>query len=143
MSCPECEIGIVRGVEPIRRGAFVLHPRSEDAAVPGWWIVSPVRHVEQVDQLTADELAALGPAIAEVAAALRASTSCEKIYVNVFAEILPHFHVHVIARPAGLPDSARGPAIFRAPPFADSRSTDAVAARVAARLSGTAQKRSS
>ena len=135
-------MGVIRGVEPIRRGLFVYHPKVENTAVPGWWIVAPARHIEQVDQLLPEELAALGPAIAEVSIALRASTSCEKIYVNVFAEIVPHFHVHVIARPVGFPNAMRGPAIFNTPPFADARSTDAVAVRVAARLSGTAEKRS-
>jgi diadenosine tetraphosphate (Ap4A) HIT family hydrolase len=75
-------------------------------------VVAPARHVEQIDALTPDEQRGLGPLLAEVAAALRAATPCEKVYVSIFAELLPHLHVHVIARPPGLPEEERGPRLF-------------------------------
>ena len=97
--CPEC--AIVQGAAPggapvLRRGPFVIHARPEPSPVPGWLVVAPVRHVEQVDALVPDEQRALGPLLAEVAAALRAETPCEKVYLSAFAEVLPHLHLHVI-----------------------------------------------
>lgn len=140
--CVECEVAQghrhVRGVAPVVRGAFILHPRADGAAVPGWWLIAPARHVEQFDALRADEQAALGAIVGELAAALRASTPTEKIYVSIFSEVLHHLHVHVIARPPDLDPADHGPAIFTSRRTADAREVDEVAARVIALLSGTA-----
>jgi diadenosine tetraphosphate (Ap4A) HIT family hydrolase len=142
--CTECELVSgarhARGITPIARGPFVLHPRMEEGAVPGWWIVAPSRHVEQIDALEPGELWALGPVIAELAGQLRRATPCEKVYVSIFAEVLHHLHVHVIARPPDAPPEIRGPLVFTATHVADPRDIDDVAVKVAARLSGTASK---
>jgi diadenosine tetraphosphate (Ap4A) HIT family hydrolase len=79
-------------------------------------VVAPFRHVERLEALTPAEQAALMPLVAEVAAALRVETPCEKVYVAVFSEVLPHLHVHVIARPPDLAEADRGPRVFAAPP---------------------------
>jgi diadenosine tetraphosphate (Ap4A) HIT family hydrolase len=96
-------------------------------------VVAPERHVERIEALTPSEQAALVPLVAEVAAALRAETPCEKTYVAVFSEILSHLHVHVIARPPGLEEAHRGPRVFAAPPV-EPASADEVSRRVLARL---------
>jgi diadenosine tetraphosphate (Ap4A) HIT family hydrolase len=103
--------------------------------VPGWMVVAPLRHVEAVDALTAEELAGLMPLVAQVAAALRLETPTEKVYVAVFSEVLSHLHVHVIARPPDLPPADRGPKVFAAPPVETRRAED-VGRRVLARLEG-------
>jgi diadenosine tetraphosphate (Ap4A) HIT family hydrolase len=138
MDCPEC--GLVRagttplGAPVLRRGPFVVHARPEPAPVPGWLFVAPLRHVEQVDALDPGERAALGPLLAEVAAALRAETPCAKDYVSVFAEVLHHCHVHVVARPPHHPETERGPRLFASERRADPAEALAVARRVHARL---------
>jgi diadenosine tetraphosphate (Ap4A) HIT family hydrolase len=101
-------------------------------------IVAPVRHVEHIDALRHEELVGLGPLLAELAAALRAETPCEKVYVSVFAEVLPHLHVHVIARPPGMPAEERGPRLMEARARADEGEARAVAERVLARLASPA-----
>ena len=136
--CPECALAR-RGETPtgapvLRRGPFVVHARPEPSPVPGWLVVAPVRHVEQVDELTPDELARLAPLVAEVAAALRAETACAKVYVSVFAEVLPHLHVHVVARPPDLPEEERGPRLFASGRRADEGERARLAARLHARL---------
>ncbi|HVO29413.1 MAG TPA: HIT domain-containing protein [bacterium] len=144
MSCPECEIvegkRHARGRKPLVRGAWIVHPRPEDAAVPGWWMIAPKRHVESFDALTPREQRSLGAIVGEVSAALRASTPTEKIYVSIFAEVLKHLHVHVIARPPDLAPEDHGPYIFLSRHTADARDVDEVVAKVAARLSGSASK---
>jgi diadenosine tetraphosphate (Ap4A) HIT family hydrolase len=102
--------------------------------VPGWFVVAPARHVEKIEELGSAELTALGPLLAEVAAALRRETPCEKVYVSVFAEVLPHLHVHVIARPPGLPAEERGSLLFVAQERAAGAEVEALALRVLARL---------
>jgi diadenosine tetraphosphate (Ap4A) HIT family hydrolase len=135
-ACPECAAARTGGrpTPLLRRGAFLIHPRPEPAPVPGWLVVAPARHVEQIDALTSDEQRALGPLLAEVAGALRAETPCEKVYVSVFAEVLPHFHVHVIARPPGLPEEEVGPRLFASGRRADEAERAALFRRVSARL---------
>jgi diadenosine tetraphosphate (Ap4A) HIT family hydrolase/TM2 domain-containing membrane protein YozV len=137
-SCIECRIAAGQekpsGLAPLRRGPFLVHPRPEASPLPGWFIVAPARHVEQIDALDAEAVGMLGPLVAEVAAALRAETPCEKVYVSVFAEVVPHLHVHVIARPPGLAPESRGPRIFLAAATADPAEIASLARRVMARL---------
>ena len=102
--------------------------------MPGWFVVAPARHVEQIEELGPAEQTALGPLLAEVAAALRRETPCEKVYVSVFAEVLPHLHVHVIARPPALPAKERGPLLFLAEERVPGAEVEALARRVLARL---------
>jgi diadenosine tetraphosphate (Ap4A) HIT family hydrolase len=123
-----------RGLEPLRRGAFLVHPKLEAPPVPGWFVLAPARHVEQIDALTPVELAELGPLCAETSAAIRAETPCARVYVCVFAELLPHFHVHLIARPPDLPEDARGPGVFLAQGTRDADPELVVARRILARL---------
>jgi diadenosine tetraphosphate (Ap4A) HIT family hydrolase len=136
-ACPECRIAA--GPAPpdlavLRRGPFVVHRKPEAAPVPGWLIVAPIRHVEQIDALAPAELTGLGPLLAETAAALRAETPCEKVYVSVFAEALPHLHFHVIARPPGLPAEERGPRLLLAEGRVDAGVAESLARRAQARL---------
>jgi diadenosine tetraphosphate (Ap4A) HIT family hydrolase len=136
-ACPECALArgdAAPGLAVQRRGPFLVHRRPEPASVPGWLVVAPVRHVERIDALGADELRQLGPLLAEVAAALRAETPCEKVYLSVFAEVLPHLHVHVIARPPGLPAQERGPRIFLSEARVEAAEAEGLALRVQARL---------
>ncbi len=136
--CPECGL-VAAGTTPLgapllRRGPFVVHARPEPSPVPGWLYVAPARHVEQIDALHPGERAALGPLLAEVAEALRAETPCAKVYVCVFAEVLHHCHVHVVARPPDHPADERGPRLFASERQTDPARALAVARRVHARL---------
>jgi len=132
--CSECRIvgGAPAPGGILRRGPFVIHARPEGGPVPGWLVVAPARHVEQIDALRGEELSGLGPLLAQVAAALRAETPCEKVYVSIFAEVLPHLHVHVIARPPGWPAAEAGPRLFLAGGRAEG--AEALTRRVLARL---------
>ena len=137
--CSECDLaagGSALDVAPLRRGPFLVHARPEPPPVPGWMVVAPTRHVEQVDELTAEELLALGPLLGQVAAALRSCTPTAKVYVSVFAEVLAHLHVHVIARPPGLAAELRGARIFQASAEPEAGAACAAVARaVLTRLS--------
>jgi diadenosine tetraphosphate (Ap4A) HIT family hydrolase len=145
VGCSECDL--VRagrtplGAPVLRRGPFVVHARPEPIPVPGWLFVAPSRHVEQIDELDPGERAALGPLLGEVAAALRAETPCAKVYVSVFAEVLHHFHVHVVARPPDLPEGERGPRLFASERRADPAEARRIGERVHARLAAPASRR--
>ena len=82
--------------------------------VPGWLAVYPPRHVGSADALSDTEAAGLGGALRRVTAAVRAATSCEKVYAVSFGERLPHFHVLLMAVPPDLPSEQRGAALLGA-----------------------------
>ena len=142
--CPECRAAAkgasVRGAPTLTLGSFVLHPKLESPPVPGWLVVAPRRHVEQWDALDARELRDLGPLVAQVSAALRAETPTAKVYVAVFAEVLPHFHVHVVARPPDLAPEARGARVFLADGQVSDADSAALFRRVSARLTASSPR---
>jgi len=117
-ACPECQVGLgkatAQGCSPWRSGPFLVHPSLDPSPVAGWLVIAPARHVEGWDALDAAEQRELGPLVARVSGALRAETKAAKVYVSLFAEVLPHFHLHVVARPADLPVEERGARIFLA-----------------------------
>jgi diadenosine tetraphosphate (Ap4A) HIT family hydrolase len=114
MSCLECDFLGARAADAavLRTGHFAVHGRIEIPAVPGWMIVAPHRHVEQVDALPPEAQAELGPLLARVSGALRAATPTARIYVCTWNEMLAHLHIHVIARPPDCPPERRGARLF-------------------------------
>ena len=127
----------MRGAPTLRLGAFVVHPKLDSPPVPGWLVVAPLRHVEQWDALAARELRELAPLVARVSTALRAETPTAKVYVSVFAEVLPHFHLHVVARPPELAPDARGARLFLAEGQVSDAESTALFRRVSARLTAS------
>lgn len=136
-ACPECLALADPDTDVILRTArFAVHPVTGGGAVPGWLVVAPLRHVEAIDLLAPEEQRELGPLLAGVGAALRAATPAEKLYVNVFAEVVPHLHVHLIARPPELAPERRGARLFLDPARADPAEVARIAAAVRGALGG-------
>jgi diadenosine tetraphosphate (Ap4A) HIT family hydrolase len=113
-TCLECDFLGQRADDPsvLRTGHFAVHGRIEAPPVPGWMIVAPHRHVEQLDALPPGAQAELGPLLARVSDALRAATPTARIYVCTWNEMLSHLHIHVIARPPDNPPERRGARLF-------------------------------
>jgi diadenosine tetraphosphate (Ap4A) HIT family hydrolase len=86
-----------------------------DAAVPGWLVLVPRRHVTAVADLTDAEAAALGNWQVRLSRALARVLGCQKTYVAQFAEEegFAHVHFHVVPRPPDLARDLRGPRIFQ------------------------------
>jgi diadenosine tetraphosphate (Ap4A) HIT family hydrolase len=113
-TCLECDFLRSGAHEPplLRTAHFAVHGKIEIPAVPGWMIIAPLRHVEQVDALDGLAQSELQPLIARVAAALRAATPTARVYVCTWNEMLSHLHIHVIARPPDFPPERRGARLF-------------------------------
>ena len=113
-ACLECDFLASGAAQPplLRTARFAVHGKLEIPVVPGWMIVAPLRHVEQVDFLDAEEHAELATLIPRVAAALRVSTPTARVYVATWTEMLSHVHIHVIARPPENPPERRGARLF-------------------------------
>jgi diadenosine tetraphosphate (Ap4A) HIT family hydrolase len=86
-----------------------------DAALPGWLLLLPRRHVTSIAELTDAEAQSLGVWQARLSRALHEITGCEKTYVAQFAEAegFSHVHFHIVPRPVDLARELRGPRIFR------------------------------
>jgi diadenosine tetraphosphate (Ap4A) HIT family hydrolase len=84
------------------------------AALPGWMVVVPRRHVVSMAELTAEEATTVGPVLAGLSRVLERTLGARKAYVAFFAEApgYEHLHLHVIPRGADLPDDRRGPRVF-------------------------------
>jgi len=83
-------------------------------SVEGWLVLVCRAHRPALADLTDAEAAELGPLLKRTSTALREHLRAVKTYAVQFAEHPrhPHVHVHVIPRPADLPEEARGPRIF-------------------------------
>ena len=84
------------------------------SSLEGWLILAPLRHVQALDELTADEALALGDLLRKASVALKSDTGCEKTYVMLFAEAegFAHLHLHLVPRMPDQPDDRRGPEVF-------------------------------
>jgi len=84
------------------------------AALLGWMVVVPRRHVVSMAELTAGEATALGPLLTALSRGLERILGARKAYVAFFAEAegFAHVHIHVVPRLADLPDDRRGPRVF-------------------------------
>jgi diadenosine tetraphosphate (Ap4A) HIT family hydrolase len=85
-----------------------------NANLEGWLVVLPTRHVEALDELTAEEADELGALLRATTAALRSVCGCSKTYVLLLAESagFSHVHFHVVPRSADFDDRFRGAKVF-------------------------------
>ena len=94
-------------------GLWRLEHTFEPIPMVGWLVLKPLRHVEQLADLTPPEAAALGPLLQRVASAMRATLAPSKVYSALFAEAVTHLHIHLIPRAPDLPPAFRGPDAFK------------------------------
>ena len=114
----------------------IWHEMSKE--VPGQVVVQLRRHVGWVTDMTADELATLGPTLALVTRAIDAETRPERVYYSCFAEAVPHVHFMLTPRDSAVAQEHRGAALLTravAGLYSDPEVAAAVAARIKAGLS--------
>ena len=119
MDCYTCKSN--SGERPISPGPTIYAGerwRIEHAypcGMKGWLVIVLNRHAEALHELTAEEFSELSQLTETTVRALRGHLQCEKEYMVCFAEAehFNHIHVHVIAKPRGLPQELRGTAIFK------------------------------
>lgn len=70
----------------------------------GHLMLKAKRHAPGFADLTEEEAQAVGLAITRLSSALKICTGAEKVYVEMYAEVVPHLHVHLTAR---YPDTPR------------------------------------
>lgn len=99
--CLTCSIAAGRISPPggvVYRDDFVLLNHSMDVPIPGYVILSPLRHMEQLHRMTVDESVALAKVLRAVCAAVQSLDGVEKVYVASFGEDTGHVHFHIFPR---------------------------------------------
>jgi diadenosine tetraphosphate (Ap4A) HIT family hydrolase len=99
----------------IAEGRLWVVDHAYPTALAGWLVLVPRRHVEALHHLTADEFAEMAELQRKATLVLRAELACQKEYTACFAEAagFAHVHIHIMPRPADLPEALRGPSVFR------------------------------
>jgi diadenosine tetraphosphate (Ap4A) HIT family hydrolase len=76
---------------------IVLH-HCVDVNIPGYLILSPLRHVESYSDLNEAEILQIGIIIKLAVTALEKIDGMEKVYIANFGEQTTHFHMHIFPR---------------------------------------------
>jgi diadenosine tetraphosphate (Ap4A) HIT family hydrolase len=69
-----------------------------DVNIPGYLILSPIRHVTAYQDLTQAEIVNIAMILKEVVAILQQIPDVEKVYILHLAEETLHFHFHIFPR---------------------------------------------
>lgn len=99
--CLTCDI-ISGDVVPVggviyKDNYIVLH-HCVDINIPGYLILSPVRHVESYSNLNAAEILQMGIIMKLAVTYLENIDAIEKVYIANFGEETNHFHMHIFPR---------------------------------------------
>jgi diadenosine tetraphosphate (Ap4A) HIT family hydrolase len=94
---------------------------SGETNILGYVILETRRHILDLSQANECELESYGPLLGRLMKAIRAVTNCQRVYSFTLAEMVPHYHVHLIPRTAAIPRAYRGRGILSYPlkPAAD------------------------
>ncbi len=110
----------VRGERRISPGPFIYEGTHwvVDHAYPtthlGWLVILPKRHIEALHELGREEFQELAEIEYRLVQVMHMDSTVQKEYLMCFAEGIGfyHVHIHVVPKPADLPDYLKGPRIF-------------------------------
>ena len=102
--------------------------------LPGFLILQPRRHVEQLGDLTAAEAAALGPVMTAASQALSLHSQARKVYVCSFGSLVMHVHFYLVPLTAVIPSDINGANLLNEVFTGRWAGSDAEAADAAARV---------
>ncbi|HEY9870931.1 MAG TPA: HIT family protein [Candidatus Obscuribacterales bacterium] len=105
---------------------------SRETNILGYLVLASRRHFLDLSESTDEEAESYGKILSTAIKAVRQVVPCERVYTFTLGELVPHFHVHIIPRTAGMPRAYRGRGIFSYPalPAADSQLVEQVSARL-------------
>lgn len=105
---------------------------SSETNIPGYFILESKRHFLDLSEASLAECQTYGPTLKNIMDAVRRTTDCSRVYTFSLAEMVPHYHLHIIPRTEYLPRTYRGRGIMSYPlqPAADAGVVDLVCQRV-------------
>lgn len=99
----------------IYEGKYWFVEHAYPVGLKGWLVLVLKRHLEALHELSAEEFRELADLQHRTVSILHQELGCQKEYLACYAEAegFSHVHIHVTAKPHGLLNELRGPAIFR------------------------------
>ena len=118
--CLGCAV-VAGGVRPVggvlaRSAGLVLHGVASPTPLPGWVVLTSVRHARALYDLEEETARELGPFAARVMRAQREVLGAEHAYAFAIGDVLRHFHLHLVPRYAHTPRRLWGRGAFDAGP---------------------------
>ncbi len=95
---------------------------SLETNIVGYLVLESKRHFLDLSEATKAECETLPFMLQSATSALRKVAQAERVYTYTLAEVVPHYHVHMVPRTASMPRAYRGRGILQFPlsPTADS-----------------------
>lgn len=98
-NCPLCDRGAQPGVAAELSVSWATV--SEDVGVRGYCCLVLKRHCVELHELSPTEGAAFMDDIRRVADAVQRLTGCIKLNYEIYGNVVPHVHVHIVPRHPG------------------------------------------
>ncbi|ATB35391.1 hypothetical protein CYFUS_000804 [Cystobacter fuscus] len=119
-----------------RSAGLVLHGLAGPSPLPGWVVLTSVRHARALYDLDEEAARELGPFAARVMRAQREVLGAEHAYAFAIGDVLRHFHLHLVPRYRDTPARLWGRGAFDAAPgdFRPDEELEAAARALAATL---------
>jgi diadenosine tetraphosphate (Ap4A) HIT family hydrolase len=99
--CLTCDI-VQNKMSPIGgliyKDEYVILHHCIDQNIPGYLILSPLRHLESYGDLEQNEIFQMGIIAKRAICALKKIEGIEKVYLASFGEETPHFHMHIFPK---------------------------------------------
>ncbi|QBD78043.1 HIT family protein [Ktedonosporobacter rubrisoli] len=118
MECLTClNLSGERRISPgpyIYQGESWVVDHAYPTSHPGWLVILPRRHIEALHELSKEEFQELAEIEYKLVQAMHTDPAVQKEYMMCFAEGqgFHHVHIHVVPKPANLPEHLKGPRIF-------------------------------
>ncbi|QRK12014.1 HIT family protein [Archangium violaceum] len=97
-----------------RSAGLVLHGVASPSPLPGWVVLTSVRHARALYDLDEEAARELGPFAARVMRAQREVLGAEHAYAFAIGDVLRHFHLHLVPRYRDTPQRLWGRGAFDA-----------------------------
>jgi diadenosine tetraphosphate (Ap4A) HIT family hydrolase len=116
MSCKLClDQNNINDTDIIYSDEYWLVKHSQETNILGYLILQSKRHFLDLSEANQKELSTYGPLLGKLMSALKKTISPNRIYTFTLAEVVPHFHVHIIPATLSLPKAFRGRGIVNYP----------------------------
>jgi diadenosine tetraphosphate (Ap4A) HIT family hydrolase len=136
--CVICQRQSTESANVVFESANWIARHSQETNILGYLLLEARRHFLDLSEANEHECASFGRVMNELVGAVRHTVKAERVYTITLAEIVPHFHVHIIPRTSAMPRAFRGRGILNYPlsPGADASLVENVCTSLKRRLHG-------
>jgi histidine triad (HIT) family protein len=114
-SCPLCLRQQNADLNTVFENHLWIARHSRETNILGYLVLEPKRHFLDLALATDEEAETFGPIMRQLVSAIKAVVKPERVYTFTLAEVVPHFHVHIVPRTDALPRAYRGRGILSYP----------------------------